>query len=131
MLLSSLVEPHLARLVAILEHERARDQPMGIRGYQHRSGSSHRLGPCSDIGSVAEDVCVPAGARANDHPPESMPILADNFACAGCSLSFDIARGSQARACGTLCIVVVGLGIAEEVHHAVAKALGDVATEAG
>jgi hypothetical protein len=25
----------------------------------------------------------------------------------------------------------VGLGIAEEVHHAVAKALGDVATEAG
>jgi len=42
----------------------------------------------------------------------------------------DIVDNRQAGARGTLRVVVVGLGIAEERHDAVTKVLGDVAAEA-
>ena len=60
-----------------------------------------------------------------------MPILAESLGCVGCSLSFDIASriARPARAARSR-IVVVGLGIAEEGHHAVAKVLRDMPAEA-
>ena len=42
----------------------------------------------------------------------------------------DIVDNRQAGTRGTLRVVVVGLGIAEERHNAVTKVLGDVAAEA-
>src|SRR6185437_12563991 len=42
----------------------------------------------------------------------------------------DSVENREAGAGGTLGIVVVGLGIAEERHHAVAEVFGDVAAEA-
>jgi len=78
-----------------------------------------------NIGRVAEYVGILAGARATTTAPESIPTRAASLGCPGYGLD-----NRQAGARGTLGVVVVGLGIAEECHHAVTQELGDVATEA-
>ena len=97
----------------------------------HRAGFGGRLHPRRDIGRVAEDVGLLAGARANHHRAR---IDADPRGQLGVrrllvELRYRV-EDREARARGALGVVVVGLGIAEERHHAVAEVFRDMAAEA-
>ena len=52
---------------AIFDHEQPGDQPMRSRGYQYCAGICRCLHPRGYVRSIAENIGVPAGARANHH----------------------------------------------------------------
>jgi hypothetical protein len=107
------------------------NQSMRGGGDQNRVRLSDRLHARGDIRRVAEYVGVFTGAHAHHHRPRMDPDPRRQLCAPGLLVELrDIVDNRQAGTRGTLRVVVVGLGIAEERHNAVTKVLGDVAAEA-
>ena len=123
----------LSRLRAeIFDHEQARDQPMRSVGDRDRAGFRRRLHPRGDIGRVAEDLRLVAGAAANHHRARIDPDPGGELRMSRLFVELrDRVENRQARARRTLGVVVVRRGPAEVGHHAVAEILRDVPVEAG
>ena len=100
-------------------------------GDQNRAGFSSRLHPRGDIGRVAENVGLLAGARANHHRARIDPDPCGELWMRGLFVELrDRVEDRETRTRGTLGVVVMCLGIAEVGHHAVAKILRDITAEA-
>ena len=116
---------------ALLDHEQPRHQPVRRIGDQHCTRRRRRLHPRGDIGRVAENVRLPATARADhyrariDSDPRRQLRLRLVFVelCDG-------VEDRETRTRGALPIIVVRHGITAKRHHAVAQILRDMAAEA-
>src|ERR1700674_5617440 len=106
---------------AIFDDEQARDQPMRVVCDRDRAWFGGRLNPRRDIGHVAKDVRLVAGAFTNHHRARIDTDPCGELRMSGLFVElFDRVEEREARASGALGVVVVRLRIAEIGHHAVA-----------
>ena len=104
---------------------------MSVCGYQYRARSGGCLHPRGDIGSIAENIGIPAGPSPNHHGArvDADPCRELGTGSALVEFRYGV-EYRQARTRGTFGVVVMCFGMAKIGHHAVAEVLGDVPAEA-
>ena|SRR6185437_16645080 len=105
---------------------------MSRGGYEDRPRSGGFLHPCSNVGSVSEDIRFFPSTRTNHHHARVYSDACRELRSRRIVIELrDSIADSEAGADCTFGVIVMGLRVAEEGHYAVAEILDDVAAEAG